>query len=62
MNAVDHAVDRKTDADTPVPQPGALYWVQCKGYRCMAVLDANGKWKSFITGEELSGVFNVYSD
>jgi len=62
MNLVDQAADGKIDADTPVPLPGALYWVQCKGYRCMGVLDANGKWKSFITGEELSGVFKVYSD
>jgi hypothetical protein len=40
-----------------VKQPlniGERYWVQCPGFRCMAVADHNGKWKVFPTGKELT--------
>lgn len=36
-----------------------LVWVQCDQYRCLAYVDANGKWKNFYTGKELRGRFNV---
>jgi hypothetical protein len=34
-------------------------WVQCDGYRCLAVLDRNGTWKSFFDGKELTDFVNV---
>jgi len=36
-----------------------LVWVQCDESRCLAYVDANGKWKNFYTGKELRGRFNV---
>jgi len=30
------------------------HWVQCKNSRCLAVTDAGGKWRCFITGEDLT--------
>jgi len=39
------------------------YWVQCKGYRCLAVTDASDKWRCFITGKDLSDhILKVYCD
>jgi hypothetical protein len=43
-------------------KPGQQYWVQCKGYRCLAVLDNSGKWNCVATGKELTDVIRVYSD
>ncbi|MGD1089563.1 MAG: hypothetical protein ABR955_12700 [Verrucomicrobiota bacterium] len=43
-----------------LPEIGQPYWVQCKSFRCMAVLDKKGKWKSFSTDEELPDVINVF--
>ena len=37
-----------------------LCWVQCKGYRCLAVL-SNGKWSAYATGEELTDFIRVIS-
>ena len=37
-----------------------LCWVQCKGYRCLAVL-RNGKWRAYATGEELTDFIRVIS-
>jgi hypothetical protein len=33
---------------------GQRYWVQCEGFRCMAVADNDGKWKMFHSGKELT--------
>jgi hypothetical protein len=41
---------------------GLPYWVQCKGYRCLAVLSNSGKWNSVATGKEMTDVVKVYSD
>ncbi len=37
-------------------------WVQCVGYRCLAVLGADGKWRSLANGKELTDVVKVYTD
>jgi hypothetical protein len=42
-----------------VPVYEDLVWVQCKGYRCMAYLDASGKWINFYTGEKLTDFVKV---
>ena len=38
------------------PETGKSYWVGCKDYKCRAVVDKTGKWKSFYTRKELLGV------
>jgi hypothetical protein len=48
---------QKTDARLLAAQRlviGQRYWVQCKGFRCMAVADYDGKWKIFPNGSELT--------
>jgi hypothetical protein len=37
-------------------------WIQCKGYRCLAILDENGTWRCFATGKELKNVVKVHCD
>ena len=34
-------------------------WVKCEGYRCLAVLDFEGKWRTYINGAPLQGVIEV---
>ena len=36
-----------------------LVWVQCKGYNCLAYLDATGKWINFYTGKKLTDFVKV---
>jgi len=46
-----------TNGDEPPKQPisyGDLAWVQCKGYRCLAYTDVNGRWINFYTGKKLT--------
>ena len=52
----------KIDEYISTPQAGEMHWIQCKGYRCLGVLDANGKWRCFATGEELKDVVKVHPD
>ena len=35
-------------------------WIQCQGYRCLAVL-RNGRWLTYATGEELADFIKVIS-
>ena len=37
----------------------ALVWVQCKGYRCLAFTDENGKWINFYTSKKLTDFIEV---
>jgi hypothetical protein len=48
-------------ARTEVPDSNHkdLVWVQCEEYRCMAYLDAKGKWINFYTGKVLKESFTV---
>lgn len=43
-------------AEAPMPPVGVPVWVQCKGFRVMAYLDHNGKWRNLATTEEVVGV------
>jgi len=46
----------------PVPpevKAGVHYWVQCRGYRCLGVLNTDGVWKSVSTGNVLTDVIEV---
>jgi hypothetical protein len=36
-----------------------LVWIQCKEYRCLAYLDATGKWINFYTGKKLTDFVKI---
>jgi hypothetical protein len=36
-----------------------LVWVQCQEHRCLAYMNAAGKWINFYTGEKLKDFVNV---
>ena len=36
------------------------YWVQCQNYRCLALVNKQGVWKSLSTGKEVTGIVKVY--
>ena len=44
-----------------LPQTDGRYWVQCENFRCMAIFDKDGKWKSFSNRKELPDVINFYA-
>jgi hypothetical protein len=33
---------------------GQRYWVQCEDFRCIAIVDYEGKWKIFHSGQQLT--------
>ena len=43
----------------PVSTDKDLVWVQCKEYKCLAYLDATGKWINFYTGKKLTDFVKV---
>jgi hypothetical protein len=42
-----------------IPNYTDLVWVQCKRYRCLAYIDATGKWMNFYTGKKLTEFVKV---
>lgn len=44
------------------PEIGRPYWVKCKDFRCMAVIDKEGRWKTFYGGEILPDVLHVFAN
>jgi hypothetical protein len=52
--------DRKNNQTSGlVPIFKDLVWVQCKEYRCLAYLDATGKWINFYTGKKLTDFVKI---
>jgi hypothetical protein len=52
--------DAKNDQTSrQVPIFKDLVWVQCKEYRCLAYLDATGKWINFYTGRKLKDFVKI---
>lgn len=43
-------------------QSDVAHWIQCKGHRCLGVLDARGKWRCFVTGLELVNAVEARCD
>jgi hypothetical protein len=41
---------------TPIQEP---VWVQCNGYRCLAVLDEKGCWRSYHNMKPLTDMLHV---
>ena len=51
------------DRPSPVQLPAiaARFWVQCENSWYVAVVDKDGKWKSFSNGRELPHVLSFVS-
>jgi hypothetical protein len=39
--------------------PVDLVWIQCKEFKCLAYLDATGKWINFYTGKKLTDFVKI---
>jgi len=55
-------LNRKMEANDEAfsPEPYKSYWVQCAKYRCVGLLNEDGKWISAATGEELTDIVTIY--
>jgi hypothetical protein len=60
MNANGESADQAKGENQMTPRRGSLLWVQCADYRCLAFMDASGKWISVATGKEVPGVLEAY--
>jgi len=51
------------DSQSPaqLPATAARFWVQCEDSWYVAVVDKDGKWKSFSNGRELPPVLSFVS-
>ena len=55
-------VQIQADGDETRQPPTTYYdlvWVQCKGYRCLAYTDTNGKWINLYAGKKLTDFIEV---
>ncbi len=59
MNTGNLAPDEKNDKSRGLPPVGEPVWVQHEGYRTMAYLDKDGKWRKLYDGDELVGAVKV---
>ena len=62
MNAMVQFLSDDFGADLSAPRSIKPLWVECRGYRCLAYLDENSKWRTFATGKELNEVIEVCAD
>ena len=53
------SLTKNDQASGLVPIFKDLVWVQCKEYRCLAYLDATGKWINFYTGNKLTDFVKI---
>jgi hypothetical protein len=53
------SLTKNDQASGLVPIIKDLVWVQCKEYRCLAYLDATGKWINFYTGKKLTDFVKI---
>ena len=53
------SLTKNDQASGLVPIFKDLVWVQCKEYRCLAYLDATGKWINFYTGKKLTDFVKI---
>ena len=56
MDPPHHKVDEKTVHQPPYGEP---VWVRCEGFRCLAVRDQHGRWRTFYDGKLLTGEIKV---
>ncbi len=53
--------DKDHSAEPTMPRIGEPVWVQCHGFRCAGMLETNGTWVSYYSGEELPEVLHWVS-
>ena len=53
------SLTKNDQASGLVPIFKDLVWGQCKEYRCLAYLDATGKWINFYTGKKLTDFVKI---
>ena len=58
----DKAAGLKTIKYGPVPRAGVPVQVQCDGFKCMAYLDKEGKWRDLFSRLCLEHVLGVVPD
>ena len=59
MKYGDQSNTKNDQASGLVPIFKELVWVQCKEFRCLAYLDAAGKWINFYTGKKLTDFVKI---
>jgi hypothetical protein len=59
MSAKAHSKPDTENSGKPMRSGPDVVWVQCEGYRCMAYIDAKGKWISFPNRKVLTDVVRV---
>ena len=59
MKNADQSVTKNDKTSGLVPNHKDLVWIRCKGYRCLAYLDATGKWINFYTGKKLTDFVKI---
>ena len=52
---------RDESGEYPPPRNKPI-WVQCEGFRCLAIMEDNGKWKTVFGSRELTGTITVIAD
>jgi hypothetical protein len=50
--------EKDREAEKLLPRIGEPVWVQCDGFRCAGMLETNGTWVSYYSGERLPEVLN----
>ena len=55
-------IETPSQSDERLPGRSKPVWVQCEGFRCLAVMDEQGKWKTVFGGAELTGNIKVIAD
>lgn len=50
---------RSFESHKRMPLMGQQVVVQCEGFRCLAYLDVEGKWRSAYDGKELPRVLEI---
>ena len=55
----DKAAEFKNAKYSPLPRAGVPVQVQCNGFKCMAYLDKEGRWRDLFSHECLARVFGV---
>ena len=48
------------DIAPAMQQSSEPHWVQCNGFRCLALLGRDGKWKCVATGKDVAGIVKIY--
>ncbi len=59
MDQKHHTKERSFESQKRVPLMGQQVVVQCEGFRCLAYLDVEGRWRSVYDGRELPRVLEI---